>query len=362
MPYKFRLIPLKPQDPGSLWRFLAGRAKKWLYIKLFSERLVIAFLLVAFFLVTASTGAGPSFFSGILGRGAQTSNVANEKYLLTDLSLLQAAQNFDPNPAKGGGDLTIIDESALLAETGPSGSMANIEDAPASDQISIYVVRQGDTLSQIASLFGVSANTIIWANNLTRGGALSVGQTLVILPVSGIQHTVVEGETVQSIAKKYGGDADEIISYNDLSANGALAVGHIVLIPDGEIAVAPKTSSSATSYAGYYIRPIVNAVKTQGLHGYNGVDLAGPYGEPIIAAASGQIIIARDSGWNGGYGKYVVISHANGTQTLYSHLSQVIVFVGQYVVQGQVIGYEGSTGKATGPHLHFEIRGAKNPF
>ncbi len=347
-----------------------SRAKKWLYIKLFSERLVVALFLLVSLPTTASAGALSSFLSGILERTAQTSSAAGEKYLLADLPLLQAARNFDPNPAKGGSDLTIIGGSALLAETGPSGSMANIEDAPASDQISIYVVRPGDTLSQIAKVFGVSTNTIIWANNLTRGGALSVGQTLVILPVSGIQHTVAKGETVQSIAKKYGGNADEIISYNGLSGRGALSVGDAILIPDGEIAATPKSSSgtsasrasSGPSYAGYYIRPIVNAVKTQGLHGYNGIDLAGSYGEPIIAAASGQVIIARDSGWNGGYGKYVVISHANGTQTLYSHLSQVIVFVGQYVVQGQVIGYEGSTGKATGPHLHFEIRGAKNPF
>ena len=77
----------------------------------------------------------------------------------------------------------------------------------------------------------------------------------------------------------------------------------------------------------------------------------------------GVVIVSRTSGWNGGYGNYVVIQHGNGSQTLYSHASSVIVSVGQHVEQGQVVGYVGRTGKATGPHVHFEIRnGIRNPF
>jgi murein DD-endopeptidase MepM/ murein hydrolase activator NlpD len=74
------------------------------------------------------------------------------------------------------------------------------------------------------------------------------------------------------------------------------------------------------------------------------------------------VIISRPYGWNAGYGKYVVIKHPNGTQTLYSHLSSIIVNSGWHVIKGQVIGYVGSTGKSTGCHVHFEIRGARNPF
>ncbi|MDO8482413.1 MAG: M23 family metallopeptidase, partial [bacterium] len=73
-------------------------------------------------------------------------------------------------------------------------------------------------------------------------------------------------------------------------------------------------------------------------------------------------IVSKNYGWNGGYGEYVVISHSNGTQTLYSHMSENITYPGMRVSQGQVIGYVGSTGKSTGSHLHFEVRGAKNPF
>ena len=103
-------------------------------------------------------------------------------------------------------------------------------------------------------------------------------------------------------------------------------------------------------------------MRTQGIHGYNAVDLAAGYGSPIRAAAAGEVIVSKASGWNGGYGQYIVIRHANGAQTLYSHMMRNDVGVGSYVSQGQVIGGMGSTGKSTGTHLHFEVRGARNPF
>lgn len=263
---------------------------------------------------------------------------------------------------------------ALLPDTGPEGTMANISDRPASDQISIYVVRPGDSLSQVAEMFSVSVNTIIWANSLPSSGAVQEGDTLVILPITGIRHSIAKGETLQSVAKKYKGDLDEILKYNGLDTNAKLAVGDVVVIPDGEAPEAVSNAPSAGSakprairgsgplYAGYYLRPISGGRKSQGLHGYNAIDLAAPVGTPIFAAANGRVMISRAGGWNGGYGTYIVIEHQNGTQTLYSHNSRNLVSVGQSVVQGQVIGYIGTSGKTTGPHLHFEIRGAKNPF
>ena len=110
------------------------------------------------------------------------------------------------------------------------------------------------------------------------------------------------------------------------------------------------------------MHPLPSAVRTQGIHGYNAVDLAAPFGTPIVAAASGRVIVSRSGGWNGGYGTYVVIDHPDGTQTLYAHMSRVAVWQGAQVVAGQVIGYVGSTGRSTGPHVHFEVRGAVNPF
>lgn len=264
-----------------------------------------------------------------------------------------------------------MEGGALLPDSGPLGTIADIEDGHKSDQISIYIVREGDSLSQIAKMFGVTTNTIIWANDIKRGDLISIGQELVILPISGVRHTVEKGDTLRSIVKEYSGNLEEIMEFNDLSENTVLTIGDIVVIPDGEITTPTySTASSQTSvqntggpsYDNYYIRPLSGGVKTQGIHGYNGVDIGAPVGTPIFASAGGNVIISRSQGWNGGYGTYIVIKHDNGTQTLYAHNSENIVRTGWHVVQGQVIGYVGSTGKSTGPHLHFEVRGAKNPF
>jgi len=110
------------------------------------------------------------------------------------------------------------------------------------------------------------------------------------------------------------------------------------------------------------MRPIEGGRKSQKIHGYNAVDLANSCGTPVMAAASGDVLIGRGTGWNSGYGHYIVLVHPNGTQTLYAHLSENIATEGWHVTQGQVIGYMGTTGKSTGCHVHFEIRGAKNPF
>lgn len=286
------------------------------------------------------------------------------------MPLLQAAVNSDPTSGRGGGDITIVGGTALLAENGPSGTILDVEERVANpDHISVYMVRSGDTLADIARAFGVSVNTIVWANDL-KSRALKEAQTLVILPVSGIQHSVVKGDTLQSIAKKYRANLEEISQFNDLPLNSKLAVGSTLIIPDGEVS-APKAVSSVTSkprgtggpvYENYYLRPIIGGRRTQGLHGYNGVDLTSEYGAAVVAAASGEVIVSRNYGWNGGYGNYLVIKHDNNTQTLYAHLSNNLVFEGMYVVRGQVIGNIGNTGKSTGPHLHFEVRGARNPF
>jgi len=287
------------------------------------------------------------------------------------MTLLEAPLNIDPSISRHP-VLAIIDNNALSSE-GDSGATFIDAGKSGTGQISVYVVRKGDSLASIAKMFGVSTNTITWANNL-KGGVISEGDQLVILPVSGIKHTVKKGDNLQSIAKLYKADINDILSYNDITVDTKLNIGDVVIVPDGELATVSSGSSSGSkepvllnvnnypSYVGYYQRPINGGRKTQGIHGYNGVDLAAPKGTPIYAAANGRVIIARTSGYNGGYGLYVVISHTNGTQTVYGHMSKVNVSVGQNVEQGQIIGAVGNTGRSTGPHVHFEIRGARNPF
>ncbi len=344
---------------------MVSQVKKSIFIGVL-ELTPVLFLILS---VPITAHAG---FLGIL-TGVFTASKAAEVSVkssnLQTMNLLQAATNQDPNPAKGGGDIAIVGGTALLSEDGPSGTIADVEEHTGSDHISVYVVRSGDTLSGIAKIFGVSVNTIAWTNDI-KSGIISPGQTLIILPISGVQHRVVKGDTLASIAQKYKADQDEIAQFNNITADGGLSIGEVILVPDGELAPVNLSVTSKPSvrgaggprYDGYYLRPILGGRKTQGLHGYNGVDLGASYGTPVLAAAGGTVIISRNYGWNGGYGNYIVISHPNGTQTLYSHLSKNLAFEGYTVVKGQVIGEVGATGKSTGPHLHFEVRGAVNPF
>lgn len=102
-----------------------------------------------------------------------------------------------------------------------------------------------------------------------------------------------------------------------------------------------------------------------GLHDNNAVDIANSCGTPVYAAAEGLIIEKASSGWNSGYGAYIKIEHPGGAKTVYAHLSKTTVSEGKYVGQGELIGNIGNTGNTHGPtgcHLHFEVRGAKNPL
>lgn len=315
-----------------------------------------------------------AFFFDLFAKTEKLDHVAVSDVLIPNsqtVPLLQSARNVDPNPSKGGGDVLVYNDIALVSDINPFGSVSGVKTAPpSSDQISLYMVQEGDTLSQVSQMFNVSVNTVVWANELSSNKDIHPGQTLLILPVSGVQHVVEKGDTVEKLAKKYEGDIEEILSYNNLTEGAPLAVGETVTIPGGIIekktappsATYTKVATGGQNVSGYFIHPLPGSVKTQGLHGYNAVDFGASHGTPIRAAAGGTVIVSRTGGWNGGYGNYVVIDHPNGTQTLYSHNSSNTVWQGQTVVAGQIVGYVGSTGRSSGNHLHFEVRGAKNPF
>lgn len=303
-----------------------------------------------------------SFLNKLLGEDETV-----ESYNSQNLPLLSSldSSNFTAN-AIGGASINFVEESSLLPIVGPMGSMADVETYKL-DQITTYVVQPGDNLSKIAKMFGVSVGTIYWANELKRGDLIKEGDVLVILPISGIQHEIKKGETIESIAKKYKSDAEEIIVFNNINPND-LKTGETIIIPNAELSPVPSSvvniarGTNGPNISGYFVRPIYGGRRSQGLHGFNGVDLAQSCGSPVFASASGQVLVARSWGWNGGYGNYIVIAHPNGTQTVYGHLLRVGISAGQYTTQGSVIGSVGSTGHSTGCHVHFEIRGARNPF
>lgn len=236
-----------------------------------------------------------------------------------------------------------------------------------------HTIVAGETLSQVAERYTVSVETIKWANNLSTDN-VNPGDKLSVLPVTGVRHTVVAGETLEDVAKKHNASSQAIVDFpfNDIGDDFKLKVGQVLIIPDGKPIEAPKPApapkpaapkaTGAKSRSGF-IWPInmgVSNISQYSSWFHTAVDIAGPVGTPIVAAKSGRVVDAQNLWY--GYGRYVQINHGDGTYSLYAHMSNFIVKNGQSVNQGQVIGYRGSTGRSTGPHLHFEIRTGSGSF
>ncbi len=376
-------MSLKPPLHPTPSEIFTGKVKKAVYIGLATSGAFSLFFLPI--LVSAN------FLSDFIQKTTSASLASDLSFNSQTLPLLSAAKNIDPNPSVGGGDIIFVHGEALMTAENPVG-LSDTMSHPINSQISVYTVRAGDTLSGVASMFGVSTNTLIGANDIKKS-SIFPGQELIILPITGVQHTVLKGETLSSVATKFKSEATDIASYNNITEGDALVVGQSIIIPNGEIvsvvptivpAAITKTKSIAKKqkslksksfkpaplrdaggpeYENYYLWPVGGGIITQSLHGYNGIDIGAPTGSDIYASAAGTVIIAKSNGgWNGGYGNYIVVVHDNGTQTLYSHASKVLVSSGDVVTQGELIGKVGRTGEATGPHLHFEVRGATNPF
>jgi murein DD-endopeptidase MepM/ murein hydrolase activator NlpD len=238
------------------------------------------------------------------------------------------------------------------------------------EKIVEYTVAPGDTIATIAKKFDISEDTIRWQNKLDKKGTIKVGQTLQILPVTGVSHRVQKGDTVYSIAKKYDASPQAIVDfpYNTFTNDETfdLAVGQIIIVPDGVMPAETPTGpvervrqitpdAGTVVASGNFVWPATGTI-TQRFSWYHpAIDIANRAAPDILAADSGKVIVA---GWpdNYGYGNRVVIDHGNGYVTLYAHLSAIYVKVGQTVSRGSAIGKMGSTGRSTGTHLHFEVR------
>jgi len=310
-----------------------------------------------------------------LGSTQNSQTMALLEASVSSASVFKDEKKGKDNPIDENASINIVSGNAILPATGPLvASGGPVDENLFSDQTSVYVIRKGDTVSAIAEMFGVSVNTIYWANDLKKGEKLKEGEVLVILPFDGLTHTIKAKETLEGIAKLYKADVDDILAFNGLTKEDKLVVGEELIIPDGqktEESDKPVSSSKSSKPAqnlksvdGYFIYPLPKGPrirKTQGIHDRYAIDIGAPAGTPIYAAASGTVIIAR-SGYNGGYGTLVVIKHPNGTESRYAHMSKLGTSAGKQVSQGDVIGYVGTTGRSTGNHLHIEIRGARNPF
>lgn len=259
------------------------------------------------------------------------------------------------------------------------------------NQVIEYTIQRGDTVFDIAQMFGISQESIAWSNDRRQMWLLTPGTTLNIPPEDGVVHVAVGETTVREIAALYEVDDPYIVidsEYNQLfgyDPDLAPPSGMEIFIPGGVAEAvsfeppalegsgsgtasggSPDTISFETGAPGScgqqpygsgtaWGNPMTPGTYTitRGFSSWHqGIDLASSTGTPIYAANGGRVIFAGRSNW--GYGNAVVISHGPFT-TLYGHMSSVNVSCGQIVGTGQLIGLVGSTGNSSGPHLHFEI-------
>jgi len=251
------------------------------------------------------------------------------------------------------------------------------------ESIITYTVQPGDTLFGIALLFNLAPETVLWANPDLKDNPdlMNVGMVLDVPPLDGVVHVVQDDDTLESIAEKYKVQVDAIVNaeWNSLRQGQKPIAGQHLIVPGGkrELVVwqLPVKSTGAaavafaSAHAGFCAGVEVAALGTgsfiwpESAHRLGGnpyaywhraIDLPQPSGNPVYASDNGTVVYA---GWNTwGYGNLIVLDHGNGWQTWYAHLSQIYVGCGQQLYQGAVIGAIGSTGRSTGPHLHFETR------
>lgn len=276
-----------------------------------------------------------------------------------------------PEKAESQWQETILPGQVLSAAVGGSQlETATLVSLKPRSEVFEYTVQEGDTVSTIAEKFGISIDTIRWANDLESIKSIKVGQTLKILPVTGIIHEVKHGETIHSIAEKYSVDAQAIVNwpYNSYANDEtfALAVGQELMVPDGAkpketpwqpqrylAQTVPVPDVGLQPGSGQFIWPAAGRITQRFVWYHQGLDIANKAAPDVVAADTG---IVETAGWMGGYGNLVVINHQNGYHTYYGHFSSLYVSAGQRVAKGQALGRMGSTGRSSGIHVHFEVR------
>lgn len=325
----------------------------------------------------AAAGAGPGDGEDAGSAGTQTFSASNEVLSSSAFSSgtgdsgAQASSSGsgavdNAAPSGGGGSSGTSVSSSGKGTSGTSAS-SNSGSATSGDSgqesgagnAAIHVVAQGETLTKIARRYGVSVSSLRSANGLPSD-LIKVGQKLTI---PGVQmHTIAQGDSFWELSRRYGIPLEALLAVNSGVDPGHLMIGSEVMIPSKEsgaqlAAAAPEEDEpAAASLAGQFIWPVIAPISShfgpRDGRNHNGIDLAANMGDDIRAARDGTVIIAGEVS---GYGNTVVLEHADGTRTLYAHASVLKVEVGQKVRQGDLIALVGSTGRSTGPHLHFEI-------
>ncbi len=221
-----------------------------------------------------------------------------------------------------------------------------------------YEVQLGDTMWDIAAEYSTDPESLAVINEMENWNRLQPGETVRVLTISGLLHRADPDDTVEGIAERYQIDARDLIAVNHLRPGDELSVGQELILPHAR----PEQDTVLAARGELFQWPLQGRITSY--FGYrwgrmhSGIDIAAPHGTPIEASRAGRVTFA---GWRGGYGQLIILDHGDGKTSWYAHLSSMSVGAGQLVDRGQVIGHVGTTGRSTGPHLHFEIRVHDDP-
>ena len=225
-------------------------------------------------------------------------------------------------------------------------------------EVEQYELQPGDTLLGLALRHDLNMDTIVSFNQIEDVRLMRIGEVYDIPNRDGILYTVKQGDALSSIARRYGVEMNAILDANDMTSS-SITPGEVVFVPQarmdeselklilGELFLHPMRGILSSGY-GMRNDPFTGIRRM-----HYGIDVVSPMRTPVKAARAGRV--AHVETQLGNYGKFVILRHPGGYQTLYAHFDSFDVSVGQYVSQGQVIGRMGNTGRSTGPHLHFSI-------
>ena len=271
----------------------------------------------------------------------------------SDLGRLGQLALATPEPIVADAALVSFPERAVLE---PRRSIVTAV-SPDRPQVYAHVVTAGESLLSIAARFGVAPQTIAYNNDMSDSGALQVGQSLLIPPFDAAIHVMSPGDSVDALAARFGVDADALRELNRIgSDDGASGDPRVVLIPvaDARFPGFRLRLSEPPRVLAPRLRWPTDGVITQLFSpAHTGVDIAAPYGSPVVASDAGTV---SDVGWRGPGGLAVCVYQDWGLETCDYHLSATYVDVGERVVAGQRVAAIGTSGVTSGPHVHWEAR------
>ena len=345
---------------------------------------------------TARAGFLGDLFASVMGQNTEAENLADNinktEHNSQNVPLLTSDSSIDPDVknTKENKPISITEEGLLSSENTPLAldPAGDLEKNASTSKIDVYIVKKGDTLKSIAKQFKVTESNIIYSNmDIKKAELTKVGQLLVILPVKSIPEKDKQVEKIVKTVKKNENVKIEPVVKEELEVKQDIvpqtkdtpSISKTIVTNDEtktEEAPTPILDSQTTkedkssgqpigTIVGNYIWPVPAGVGrvSQGLHADQAYDFAAPTGTPIYAVQSGTVLIAHPTGYNGGYGRYIVINFDDGRQAIFGHMSKVLAKAGDAVEQGDIIGYVGSTGRSTGPHVHMGFRGSLgNPY